>query len=88
MKNWYIIHTLEPNHAEMDRIARALTLFHRWAAEQGHVSEGAAEAVAGALASTDFFHARLDAFFDLTSERIDAWRDVDDYRARIATPAG
>jgi hypothetical protein len=82
--NWYIIHTLEPSHAEIDRIAGALRLLHRWAAEAGVVSTETARKVEDALRDPSFFHDRLDAFWDLTPERIAAWRDVDDYRGRIA----
>jgi 8-oxo-dGTP pyrophosphatase MutT (NUDIX family) len=82
--NWYIIHTLEPSHVEIDRIAGALRLFHRWAAQSGILSEEAARKTEDVLRDPAFLHQRLDAFWELTPERIAAWRDVYDYRGLIA----
>jgi O-acetyl-ADP-ribose deacetylase (regulator of RNase III) len=78
--NWYIIHTLTPSHEEIDRIAEALQRLYAYLAEAQIVSRATADSVAQALRSTDFFHARLEAFWNLTPDTIPVWRQVDDYR--------
>jgi hypothetical protein len=83
--NWYIIHTLAPSREEIDRIREALTLLYRFLAACGILPETAAAGAARTLADADYFHARLESFWDLTPDAIPAWRAVDDYRRR---PAG
>lgn len=78
--NWYVINTLEPSHAEIDRIAIALTLLHGYMADNGKISGEMAKKVAGLLSDTAFFHQRLEEFWALTPEKITAWREISDYR--------
>jgi len=82
LANWYIIHTLYPTHEEIDRILAALRRLYAYLAREGLVGEATRAAVERSLADPAFFHDRLEAFWDLTPEDIDAWRSVDDYRPR------
>ncbi|MDF1553540.1 MAG: hypothetical protein P1P84_10785 [Deferrisomatales bacterium] len=78
--NWYIIHTLEPTAGEMDRIVHALDLFYRFLAQRGILDGQAASRVRAQLQDREFYHGRLQAFWDLTPDTIAPWRAVDDYR--------
>ena len=80
--NWYIIHTLVPTHEEIDRIAEALRRLYAYLARSQIVSGATADWVAQVLDDPDFFHARLEAFWDLTPDTIPGWRQVDDYRKK------
>ena len=82
LANWYIIHTLYPTHEEIDRIIAALRRLYAYLARVGLVGEATRAAVERSLADAAFFHDRLESFWDLTPEGIDAWRSVDDYRPR------
>jgi hypothetical protein len=78
--NWYVIHTLSPNHEEIDRIALALRSLYAFLEERQIAAPGTARAVARILQAPDFFHRRLEDFWELTPETIPAWRAVDEYR--------
>lgn len=80
LANWYPINTLTPTHDEIDRIARALSLLHRFLAATGRIALETDKAARDALASTAFYHQRLESFWDLTPEAIAPWRAVCDYR--------
>ncbi|WP_025323791.1 hypothetical protein [Deferrisoma camini] len=82
LANWYIVHTLYPTHDEIDRIREALVLLYRFLMDRGVVGEAACRAAEAALADAGYFHARLEAFWNLTPEEIDPWRAQDDYRRR------
>lgn len=82
LANWYIVHTLEPTHGEMDRIRDALTRLYRFLSVRHLVSETAAAQVAASLTDAAYFRHRLESFWELTPESISAWRAVDDYRRR------
>lgn len=79
--NWYVVCTLAPSHGEIDRIAEALRRLYAFLRERGLVSERTAGAVDAILGEPGFFHERLEAFWDLTPEKIGEWRAVDDYRS-------
>lgn len=85
LANWYIIHTLEPSHAEIDGILAALGQLYPYLALEGLLTPEAAGAAAAALDSAAFFHGRLEAFWTLTSEEVEPWRAVDDYRGSRAS---
>ncbi|MBI5444835.1 MAG: hypothetical protein HY900_26935 [Deltaproteobacteria bacterium] len=78
--NWYIVQTLEPSHEEIETILEALDLFYAFLASLGLLEAAEASSFRKALSDHAFFHRRLEEFWDLTPERISAWRDVDDYR--------
>lgn len=78
--NWYIIHTLEPNHGEVARILEALRHLYAYLAHRGVVSPATADRVAEQLADAGFYHRRLEDFWGLTPDRIPGWRAEDDYR--------
>lgn len=80
--NWYLIHTLEPTHAEIDRILDALTRLYAFLAAEGLATPETARAVAETLAHPPFFYQRLESFWDLEPDEIEPWRAVDDYRRR------
>lgn len=80
VSNWYIIHTLSPSHAEIERILKALRHLYRFLARERIVSPEAARAARDNLGNEQFFHDRLEDFWELTPEAIPAWRAVDDYR--------
>ncbi len=80
--HWYIVHTLEPSHDEIDRAAEALTHLYRFLAGQEVVDGGTARAVAELLADTAYFHDRLERFWNLTPDEIPDWLAADDYRQR------
>lgn len=85
LANWYIVHTMAPSHAEIDVILAALLLLYRYLEERGIVDAGSASEVEEGLADGEYFHRRLEGFWGLTPEGIDAWRREDDYRR---PPAG
>lgn len=87
LANWYIVHTLHPSHAEIGTIREALELLSRYLAREGVIGEEAARAMAAALADEAYFHARLEAFWELGPEDIAAWRKIDDYREVLGTGA-
>lgn len=78
--NWYIINTLEPTFAQMEEIAKALLLYHRWANLKGLVDMATLGEVEKALLDKKFFTGRLESFWELDEKGITAWREVDDYR--------
>jgi len=80
--NWYIVHTLVPTHAEIDRIREALTRLYRFLEVRSLIPAETASAVATALADAAFFRDRLESFWDLEPDDILGWRSVDDYRVR------
>jgi hypothetical protein len=82
LANWYIVHTLEPTHGEMDRIRDALIRLYRFLAVRGLLPEAAASEAVSRLADAAYFRHRLESFWDLTPQAIAAWRAVDDYRRR------
>jgi len=87
LANWYVIHTLEPTHAELDLIREALSRLYPFLTQREIVPAQTSEAVLGALADGEFFRARLEAFWELTPDAIAAWRAVHDYRRRSSGPA-
>lgn len=78
--NWWIINTLTPTEEEQARIALALTALHRYLASEGMITGAASKEAEKILADSDRFKKRLEDFWELTPEGIDAWRAVDDYR--------
>jgi len=80
--NWYVIHTLYPTHEEIDLILEALRRLYAYLEVRGILPCRTREAVHQMLSDGAFFHERLEAFWALTPEGIDAWRAVDDYRPR------
>lgn len=78
--NWYVVNTLAPSHAEIDRISQALSLLYAYLARENIVSEFTWRAVAQSLSDAEFFHRRLEQFWDLNPGAILGWREVDDYR--------
>lgn len=78
--NWYIIHTLEPSTQEMDRITRTLDLLYHFLAERGILDPAGAQRVRFQLRNRDYYHQRLETFWELTPDTIAPWRAVDDYR--------
>ena len=80
--NWYIIHTLYPSHEEIDQILDALRRLYAYLEVRGILPPRTRKAVHRMLLDGAFFHERLEAFWALTPEGIDAWRAVDDYRLR------
>ncbi len=80
--HWYIVHTLEPSHDEIDRTAEALTHLYRFLAGQGVVDDDTARAVAELLADPAYFHDRLERFWNLTPGEIPGWLATDAGRSR------
>jgi len=87
LANWYIVNTLEPSHAETDRILRALRLLYRCLGAAGLLDEVQARAVAETLEDGEFFHRRLEDFWSLTPHDVPAWRAVAEYRKGRSPPA-
>lgn len=87
LANWYIVNTLEPSHAEIDLILRALQLLYRYLGSTGVLDPGDARAVVETLEDAEIFHRRLEDFWNLTPDGVPAWRAVADYRkSREASP--
>lgn len=82
LANWYIVNTLTPTHEEVDLIARAISLLHRFAAIQGAIPSSRADAVVRLLEEPGFFHERLESFWALTPDDVVSWREVCDYRQK------
>ncbi len=80
--HWYIVHTLEPSHDEIDRAAEALAHLYRFLAGREVVDDATARAVAELLADPAYFHDRLERFWALTPDEIPGWLATDDYRSR------
>lgn len=80
LANWYAVNTLTPTHDEVDRILSALRELHRFLPEHGILPAAAAETIGLGLRDAEYFHQRLEDFWNLTPEGIDAWRAVHDYR--------
>jgi hypothetical protein len=80
--NWYVIHTLTPSHGELERILDALGQLYRFLGARCVVPPAVAEAASLAASRRDYFHRRLEDFWNLTPEGIPAWRGVDDYRRK------
>lgn len=80
LANWYIVHTLQPTHAEIDIIREALLRLQDYLAAQGLVGAEQAAAARESLADEAYFHRRLEEFWDLSPEGVLPWRSVDDYR--------
>lgn len=78
--NWYVVNTLAPTHGEVEVILRSLRCLHRFFDEVGIMDTGARQEAEGALSDADFFHRRLEEFWELTPDEIIVWRAVDDYR--------
>ena len=87
LSNWYIINTLEPSRGEMEKIARALSLFHTFLRSLSLAPGEECLAVERLLAEPERFHKRLDDFWELTAEQVADWRGEDDYR-RLTDPKG
>jgi hypothetical protein len=89
LANWYIVNTLSPTHAEVDTIREALFLLHRYREEKAIIDAASAAAAQDALADAEYFHRRLEEFWDLTPDTIAAWRGIDEVRrARPAVEEG
>jgi hypothetical protein len=84
--NWYVVHTLNPTHREIDVILRSLQLLSRYLAEEGIVTEEVSRSARDDLSGEAHFHKRLEDFWELTSEGIPVWRAVDDYRRKPPPP--
>jgi hypothetical protein len=80
--NWYIVNTLTPTHEEIDRILEALCRLYLYLEREGVLGPAEVQGVLHALEDGDFFHRRLEAFWDLKPEGVGAWREVEDYRVR------
>ena len=85
--NWYIVNTLEPSHAEIGLLLRALRLLYRYLGATGVLDPDDARAVAEMLEDGEFFHRRLEDFWSLTPHDVPAWRAVAEYRKGRSPPA-
>lgn len=71
--NWYIVHNLEPNLAELNGLLQGIEAFFTWCCKTGKVSPETADTVRQECASLDYYRRRIDAFWAIEGDGYAAW---------------
>jgi hypothetical protein len=72
--HWYITRTPEPNLTELGEILAGTEAFYRFLSQQQLIKNETAEAIAKHCRNRDFYQTRIDAFWEITDDGFDTWR--------------
>ena len=71
--NWYIVRNLEPNLPELLALLEGVTVFYHYLAEHGLAPPALAAAVGEQAADSEYFNARIEAFWAIEGDGFDRW---------------
>lgn len=71
--NWYIVRTLEPNMAELERILLGIEAFYDWCETTGKVNPATANNVRQECASLEYYRRRIEDFWAIEGDGYEAW---------------
>lgn len=74
--NWYIIHRLEPNLAELKTLLQGINSFYNFCAELSLIDRGQLPTIDAACNACDFYQQRIDSFYALEGNGFDAWKQT------------
>lgn len=72
--HWYITRTPEPNLTELGEILAGTESCYRFLSQQQLIDTETAEAISEQCRNRDYYQARIDAFWEITDDGFDAWR--------------